>query len=799
MIPALRLRIAVALVSLATIGLELALMRALSFRFWHHFAYMVISLALLGFGASGTMLTLLRTRVLRRPNRWLWSFALVFALSILLVPRAAQHVPLNVHSLAWDLWQFVNVLVLALVLFVPFFLAGAVVGIALMDKPGRIGGHYAANLVGSGLGAVLAILAMHVLATGQLVAALAVVAYIAAALLLEWRKPRAALAGATVGIVIILLSCLAPWEPAASQYKRLSQARNTPGTRTIYRTEGPLGRLDVIAGPHIHDAPGLSLQYALEHPDGVPPQVVLLADGDRAGLVFRCPRREDWVFMDYTTPAAVYHLYSRPRVLVVGAGGGTGIGLARYHNSAEIVALEANPQIIGAMTGPLRDRGGDIYLRENVTVVNRGARGYLAGTGRKFDIIQVPAVGASSAGLYDTQESYLYTVESFEQMLDHLAGDGALCITRPAATPPRDELRALDMAAVALRRRRLDPTRHIAMIRNWATVSVIVFATPVTAERAAALRGFCQRRGFDLCALPGLQRSEANREHQLPEPYYYDAARALLGPERDAFVRDYMFDLRPATDDRPYFFHTFRWRALRALRTQVAGMSPAYLQLGYLLSVAALAQGVLVAAVLILLPLAGRARSLARARRRTAIFGYFLMLGLGFMLLEMGFLQKLILYLAHPIYSAAAVIAGFLVFGGLGSQVSHLWAAPPKRVVTAAAVAVLGISLLYAFGMDGWLALTQPQAIWLRFLVACATIAPLAFAMGHMFPVGLRLVGVSQPAVVPWAWAVNGFASVVATVGTPLLAAEVGFSRVIFAAVFCYAFAGIIVRWLPDP
>jgi len=193
-----------------------------------------------------------------------------------------------------------------------------------------------------------------------------------------------------------------------------------------------------------------------------------------------------------------------------------------------------------------------------------------------------------------------------------------------------------------------------------------------------------------------------------------------------------------------------------------------------------------------------RIQSLRSARRRAAVFAYFLALGLGFMLLEMGFLQKLILYLSHPIYSAAAVIASFLVFSGLGSQFSRHWKTRPKRVVAAAATVIIIISLAYSLVLDGWLGLTQAQPIALRFLVACATIAPLAFAMGHMFPTGLRQVGKDQPGLVPWAWAVNGFTSVVATVATPLLAAEVGFGVVILTATVCYAAAGIASRWVTE-
>ncbi len=793
--PLFRLRLAVAVVSMAVIGLELALRRALSLRFWHHFAYMVISVALLGFGASGTALTLLREKILPRWRTWLWCLALLFSLSMLLAPRAAQQVPLDVHFLAWNLSQVGNVLAVEALMFVPFFLAGAVIGIALMDRPENIAGHYAANLVGSGLGAVLTVLAMQVLSTAGLFTALAGLGFVGAAGLVPWRRASPALTSAGAAVAILLLCWLAPWEPTLSQYKMLSYFKDLEGTKIIHQTEGPLGRVDVVEGPAVRHAPGLKLGCS------APPHVVLVTDGDQLSSVFDCPKREDWAFMDQTTRTAPYHLFSRPRSLIIGAGGGADIGLALYHRSSETVALEMNPQIIAAMTGPLRHRGGSIYLKPSVTIINRQARGYLAATDREFDVIQVPPVGAfaaSGAGLYATQECYLYTVESFHRMLEHLSGDGVLCITRWALPPPRTELRALDTAAAALRELGLDPAAHLAMIRNWATATVLAFNRPVTAEQAATLQNVCEQRHFDICYLPRAGDPKVNYFHQLPRPYYHEAAIALLSRERDAFLEGYLFDVRATTDDRPYFFHTLRWQLLPVLAEQVGGRTPAFLELGYLMSVAALAQGVLGAVVLILLPLLARVRSLLSSRRKAAVFGYFLLLGLSFMLLEMGFLQKFILYLAHPIYSAAGVIGGFLVFSGLGSYCSRLWRARPKRIITLAAAAIVLLSLAYFFLLDDWLALTLGRAMPLRFAVACVTVAPLAFAMGHMFPAGLRQVSANQPPLVPWAWGVNGFASVAATVGTPLLATEAGFGHVIFLAVLCYAVAGAISRWLPE-
>ena len=788
-----RTRVGLFLTALSVIALELALMRALSLRFWHHLAALVIGAAMLGVGASGTAISLLRRWIAPHPRGWLAALAVAFAVSIPLSLWASGQVSLDVEFLAWDLSRLGDVALLELVMFVPFFLSAGVLGVALMDRPDRIGGHYAANLIGSGVGAVGCVAAMHVLDISQLVVAVTATALLAGAVLTPWRRVVWASVAVLAGVGIAVAAWFVPYRPTVSQYKPLSGFLNLPDTRILHHAEGPAGQIDVVAGPAIHYAPPMSLQY-FEPP---PPHVLLIVDADRVSGVYNVPDRQAWLFMDYTTAAMPYHIRNGPSVLILGAGGGEDIGLALFHHSRDVVAIESSRQVIDMMTGPLADSGGGIYRADGVTVVHAAGRGYLAASDRKFDVIQLSAAGA---GVTAARESYLCTVEAVDAMLDRLSRSGLLCLTTPARTPPREGLRMFHTAATALRQRGVtDPGAHLAMIRGPATASILVSPRPLDAGDRRKLRAFCDDRSFDLCHLPGLTASEANQYNQLDQPYYHQGTAALLGEGRDAYIDNYLFDLTAPTDERPFFFHFFKWRAMASLSDQIGAQSRAYLELGYLILLAALVQAVVLAAVMILLPLAPGIRRLKSAPRRPATLGYFLCLGVGFMLLEMGFLQKLILYLAHPIYSAAVVIAGFLIFAGLGSQLSRYWRASPRRIITRCAVAIVCLAVAYMFLLDHWLALTQGRGIWVRFAVAAATIAPPAVAMGHMFPTGLRRLADPAPALVPWAWAVNGFASVVATIGAPLLAMRVGFSRLTLIAAVCYALAGVLGRLLPCP
>ena len=820
--PRHRTRLAVALVSLAVIGLELVLMRSLSLRWWHHFAYLVISVALLGFGASGTVLALLFRRIEGWWREWMAGAAFLFALSVPAARWAARAVPLDVQYLAWDLGQAAQVGLLELILFVPFLFGGAVIGLALMDEPQRIGGHYAANLVGSGLGAVAAVLLMHVLATEDLFIVMAAAAFLAGAVIVPWYRAGGVAAVLLTAVALIHLYALAPREPLFSPYKALPQALAMPGTEVIYQDEGPLGRIDVVAGPALHYGPGLSLAWT----DPLPTHVLMILDGDAASGIYDVRDRDGWRFLDYTTKAAGYYVrpVSEPRaqasglpapsnarrvsapdaladVLVVGAGGGADVGLARYQGAERIVALEMNRDIIEAMTGPLRDRGGRIYGAPGVEVVPLEARGYLASTGRRFRLVQVPpleAFGASGAGLYATQESYLYTVEAVGAMLDHLAPGGLVCLTRWAQEPPRDGLRLFDTARAALAHRGLDPGPRLAMIRSWVTVTVLASRQPLTEVETDRLRAFCEPRRFDLCYLPDLAADEVNRYHVLERPYVAEGAAALLSPRREAFLEEYPFAVGAVTDDAPYFSHFLKWRRLPDLADQVGRRVRAYLERGYLMLAAALVQAVGLAAACILVPLVPRAAGLRGTPGKAASLAYFLLIGLGFLALEMGFLQRFILYLAHPVYSAAVVISAFLVFGGVGSLVSRCWGVGPRQVAVSAAAGVVVLGAVYLMHLDAWLAATQGASMTVRFLVAAGLVAPLAFAMGHMLPSGMRQVGWAAPAMVPWAWAAGGTASVIATVGTPLAAIHVGFRWVGLVALVCYMAACLVAWRLPQ-
>jgi hypothetical protein len=493
------------------------------------------------------------------------------------------------------------------------------------------------------------------------------------------------------------------------------------------------------------------------------------------------------------TAALPYQLLERPRVLVLGAGAGGDVLQALVHGARQVDAVELNPQLVALVQEDLASFSGRPYSAPGVRLHVAEARGFVAASQERYDLLQVAlldAFGSSAAGLGSLAESHLYTVEAIGAYLDRLAPGGLLAFTRWVALPPRDSLRLYATAIAALERRGVaDPGRSLLMIRGWSTVTLLVKNGHFSPHEIAIAREYCRQRAFDTVYFPGIAAIDANVSNVLAHDEFFAATQALLGPARDEYLANYKFDLTPTTDDRPYFFHFFKWRTLPEFwRLRARGALPP-LDWGYPVLVLALLQASIVSVLLILLPLALASTRLAFAaappilRRRVVV--YFLALGLGFMAIEIPFLQRFTLFLAHPATAAAVVLAAFLVCAGLGAR--HA-----ARIATGmrwpfAAITVL--ALLYAAALPDLLTLMMGLAQGWKILITMLLIAPLAFCMGMPFPLGLAAVAARNASLVPWAWGINGFASVVATLLATLLSIHFGHTLVVLTAVALYALA----------
>jgi len=779
--------VSVALVSCAALANEILLTRLFAIVHWHHFAFMIISLALLGFGASGAFLAIAGHRLATKLETSYLANLAAFPVLAVLSPVLAQSVPFHAEALLWDPWQPAWLVLVYLLLSLPFFCAANALGLALTAFRRNAGRVYAADLAGAGLGAGLVLLALYRLWPEdvlRLVGAAGLVAVVAGALELRAR-PLPWAAAALAGLLVVSLVPEAWLQPQPGPYKGLSQALQVRGTRVLLQRSSPTGRITVTANDEVplREAPGLSLVATGEPP----PQYGLFIDGHGPQAITAASRDpERLAFLQASTLALPYRLAAPRSVLVLSTGGGMEVLRAQVLGATRVDALELERQVARLLTGELREFTGSLLAHPGTRLYVGEARGFLAARGRQYDLIQLPAGAAAGGGLGALNEDYVHTVEALELYLSSLAPGGYMVATRPAQAPPRDAFKLVATARAALEASGVaDVASRFVIVRGWQTVTLLVRNGQFSTAEISRLKAFCDSLAFDLVWYPGMTREEANLYNQLPAPWYHDGVRALLGTDPAGFIADYDFDIRPARDDRPYFQNYFRWRILREAWQARGRGGMALLEAGYLLLAATLVQAVLLGGALILLPLASFApltRVTPALRRR--VLAYFTAIGLAFLFIEVAFLQKLVLLVHHPTEALALTLATFLLGAGAGSA----WAArtPADRGHRALSRAVVAIAVLAVAGASLLNVLATILADWppaTKAIGAVILLAPLAFCMGMPFPLALRELDES---LVPWAWGINGCASVASAALATLLAVDLGFGVVLAVAIALY-------------
>ena len=793
--------IAVALLSGGVLGYEILLARLLAIVHWHHFAYMIIAVALLGFGAAGSLVAVLQQRLLRH-FRWTFGIAaLGFGAGAPLAFALAQSLPFNALEIAWDRAQPVWLFALYLVLAVPFLSAALALALAFRANAARAGALYRMDLIGAGLGALGMVFLLDAL---PLADALRVVGALGAVsggvVLLCGRARRLARGGALLAVAAgLALPAALPdhWlRPHPSPYKGLSLALTAPQARIVAERHGPLGWLAAVESPTVpfRHAPGLSLMA----PVGPPAQIGLFTDGGAPTAI--TPADADLRYLEAETAALPYHLVDRPQVLVLGAGGGAEVLRALHHGASAVDAVELNPDVLAIVREVLQGAPGAAWKDESVRTHVADARSFAARSSQQWDLIQIALVdsfSAAAAGVHALDESLLYTVEALGTFLDRLAPEGVLAVTRWLKLPPRDALKLLWTARAALEERGVtDPASRLVMIRGWKTTTLVIGARPFDPRAIAELRAFSNDYAFDLVWHPGLGEGDANRHNRLAVPDFYRGAAAILGPDPEGFAARYKFALRPATDDRPFFFHSLKWATLPELLALRAQGGLPLVEWGFVILVATLVQGAIAAAVLILLPLLAlrtprASGEPARPPARWHVAVFFASLGLAFLFIEIAFMQRFAVFLGHPLYAIAVVLAGLLLFAGLGAGatdwLARLAGRRPPIPLAAAGIIVVGGAYL---GLLPWVfeaAQGWPTAA--RIAVALALLGPIGFLLGMPFPLGLKALGKRAPLLVPWAWGINACASVVSASLATFIALHIGFTPVLGCALVLYALA----------
>src|SRR4030067_2475582 len=370
-----------------------------------------------------------------------------------------------------------------------------------------------------------------------------------------------------------------------------------------------------------------------------------------------------------------------------------------------------------------------------------------------------------------------------------------LSITRYLLPPPREELRLISVIHSALKRAKINnPEKHIAVIRTWGTITIIVKKSEITDADISKIKYFCKERLFDIVYYYGVKKDEVNIYNRFKEPIYYNLISQILDDgKRQLFYKDYVFDITPVTDDRPFFFDFFKWDKIKEVYKSVGEKWQIFIDGGYLLPIIFI-QALAASAVFIFLPLfikQGR-MFLTQKKKTIKYLGYFFFIGIAFMFVEIRLMQKLILFLDHPVYAVTAVLFSILVFSGIGSFISQFYVSSKSvyKIITSIAVVLIIITTALSSVINLFLG----QSLIVRGIITLAALCPIALLMGMPFPIGMRMLGEKEKEIIPWAWCVNGAASVISSILAIIVAMSFGFNAVLFLAALTYLAAGVLIK-----
>jgi hypothetical protein len=794
--PPQRLYLGIAAAAGAVLGLEIGLTRLFSYAIWYHFAYLTISVALLGYGAAGSALAAFPA--LGRPSLLAW-WAVAAEVGVLVALLVIQALPLDPLALGSDPGQLLRLLAYYVVVAIPFLFGGFLVAAPLQLYARAVGRLYFWDLVGAGLVCAGIVPLIWWVETPVATAGATVVFAVAA---LAYAEPGRRLAPAVASTLVAAatLGIAGSAEFTAAPTKFVSQFLASPGARIAYQRWTPINRVDVVAfEPPLRIGSYIGWGISPHYRGSAPGYWMIGNDGDSCAVMYEWKGDlADLDFLSHHVLHAPYRMLEEPRVLAIGLGGGADVLNALANGAREVTGVEINPMTVHAGRELFRDFNGDLLNRPGVRAVVAEGRSFLRSRPERYDLIEINSVdtlSALSTGAYVLSESFLYTSDAVRDYLDHLEPGGIFAMAvgdlQTEDQPPRHTLRLASIVRKALEDRGVaEPWRHVMIVGSGGGLPfthTLVRNEPWTDEEAAHMEAFLRVEGFDFW-----HRPDRIGPRQASRILTWD--RATL----ERFYATHPLDLEPTTDSSPFFFNFYKWGTLaRALASESLGYDRT-LATGQIVLVVMLVQSVIFAALLILLPLRRVPRVEGGGRaQRLAYLAYFAALGMGFILLEISMIQRFVLFLGYPTYSLTVVMLSLLVSTGVGSLATErvrgsLAGALPARL---AALLLLVAAWLAAAPRIFDALLGAPLAA--RVAVSVALLAPLGLVLGSFFPLGIRMAERTNAKLVPWAWAVNGCATVIGTLVAVMAGMTWSFTAVTLIAMAVYV-VGVSALWAAE-
>ena len=757
--------------------LEITLTRIFSVLMWGHHSFLVISTALLGFGAAGSYLSVKPKQYNQAESRrFLGRNCLYFALSLVLSVMVCTRLGYVPRRTFVDLYHTLMLPTMYFLLAVPFFFAGLSIGFLLSSFAKQINAIYFSDLLGGGLGALaVTFLLSNVGApAGLLIAGL--LAIFSGLLFLGPQRRWTAFAwlGGYAGLVV-LVGVFDPWHIPVPRGKGLYRDhRKVVDTRWSL-----LARIDILpdAQRPLNFGCGTSKEF-LDRPVAYRP---FYMDGSNPSRMIKYD--QDHWFIDKLLSATPYALaFEKPKVLIIGSGGGIDTLVALHHDAGHVTAVEINPATVALVRKDYADYIGNLFDRPNVTLLAEEGRHFLTVDRGKYDIIRLTGVdtrAASAIGANAQDHAYLYTVEAVRDLFNHLTDDGVLAITRGGT----QHIRLLAVILTSLEELGIaDAPKRLVVVTNGRWTDVLVRRRPFRPDEVDAIIGWARPAKMKVMYDPLHERDNSD-----------DRFVRLTPEDRERLYQESAENLRPVTDDSPFFFERKRLGDVLAsmLSFDDAGAGKIRVRSGYPMLLLALAGAGVLSVLLILLPLFGVRGGSRGTQNRGWSLAYFCMLGLGFILAELIFIQKYMIFLGGPIYSLSVTLFSILVFSGLGAYTAKRIdvSSPLARVGLLASVVALLLltSAFLRWGLPQLLGYQFP----VRVMLGIASLAPVSFLMGMPFPVGIRILERTSGGLIAWAWAGNACLTVIGSVLSVIISIHWGFYTAMMVAAVCYVLAGV--------
>jgi hypothetical protein len=767
------LLVGVGLTSFAALLLELGLTRLFSVVLFYHYAFLAISVALLGLGTGGVFAYLRRESLMRWETRRLASaVSLSCAVLVLLVLEIILHSRVNLHV---TLGNFGRLSVVYFAAAGPFFLVGLLFSVVFARNPDTISRLYGADLLGGALACLATVPLLNYIGGPNTVLFAGVVIAVAAVV---WSNgSRARFAGATAAVLLILLI-------AGNRSGRLmdviyAKGYKRPGVE--YTRWNAISRIEV------------------DHHDDGSKWIVIDADASTA-IMNVDPR--NWGEGGWQkplmsgAPSIANVLRPNGNFAIIGPGGGVDVLRAVANGSHKVTGIEINPIIANdIMRGRYADFAFHLYQRPDVEIHVSDGRSFIRNTHEQYDVVQMTLVdtwASTAAGAFALSENTLYTVEAFKEYFAHLKPDGMIAITRWEFREPREALRVVSVAMQALHELGVSDTRTNFIVvsdgllnTDGRPVAVLAKRTGFTAEEERRVVEHLQRNlGLRLLFRPS-------------DPGDNAFSQIVASNNPAAFARQYTFNVAPVTDNSPFFFFPLRfgqifWKSMHHQMDWKINVGVAVLAIVLLLSIVAVA-------AFLILPMLLRA---GRTQHFLPLI-YFVGVGLGYILVEIALIQRFVLFLGHPTYALTVVVFLMLLASGIGSLLSRRWLKDLHWVAGLLTIVALAIAA-YVFFLPKLLLALVGVSFPGKLLISGVLLVPLGLIMGMPFPAGLRALSSKAPEnaetgnSIEWAWAVNAAASVLGSVLAIVIALEFGLNVTLICGAVAYVvallFTGTLLR-----